>query len=324
MLHPKREHPKEKINLHPRNKHRERYDFKLLTDNCPELAQYVRLNLYGDESVDFFNPDAVIALNKALLKVYYGIDNWGIPSGYLCPPIPGRADHIHYVSDLLGSSNHGKILTGEHIRCLDIGVGANCVYPIIGIKEYAWSFVGTEIDRVALESARKIIELNPFLDMKVELRFQGIPKNIFEGIIREDEYFDLTICNPPFHASQAEAQAGTLRKLNNLSSWKTAKPVLNFGGQQRELWCEGGEVRFVEEMVRQSKQFSGSVFWFSTLVSKESGLNFVYNVLKNFKATEVRTIPMGQGNKTSRIVAWTFQTSCQQEEWIKKRWNKML
>lgn len=71
MLPKKREHPKEKTQLHPRNKHRERYDFKQLIEGCPELAQYVNVNVYNDESIDFFNPEAVKMLNKALLKHYY-------------------------------------------------------------------------------------------------------------------------------------------------------------------------------------------------------------------------------------------------------------
>ena len=167
MLITKKEHPKEKSSLHPRNKHRERYDFKQLIDSCPELGQFVKLNNYKDESIDFFNPEAVKMLNKALLKHYYGIDNWDIPKNYLCPPIPGRADYIHHIADLLGSNNsefqRNKIPTGNKIKCLDIGVGANCVYPIIGNKEYGWSFVGTDIDPVSIESANKIIEMNPFL-----------------------------------------------------------------------------------------------------------------------------------------------------------------
>ncbi|MHB9143000.1 MAG: RlmF-related methyltransferase, partial [Paludibacter sp.] len=83
----KKEHPKEKTVLHPRNKHRERYDFKKLIVTCPELAKYVKLNAYGDESLDFANPKAVKWLNKALLKHYYNIEYWDIPTGYLCPPI---------------------------------------------------------------------------------------------------------------------------------------------------------------------------------------------------------------------------------------------
>ena len=198
MLPKKKEHPKEKVGLHPRNKHRERYDFKQLIESCPELAQFVTLNIYNDESINFADPEAVKALNKALLTCYYDVDNWDIPQGYLCPPIPGRADHIHYIADLLSGSNYGKIPTGEKIKCLDIGVGANCVYPIIGIKEYGWSFIGAEIDSVAIESANKIINTNPSLIGKIEIRLQHQPNDIYFGIIQKDELFDVSICNPLF------------------------------------------------------------------------------------------------------------------------------
>jgi 23S rRNA (adenine1618-N6)-methyltransferase len=240
MLPKKKEHPKEKTRLHIRNKHRERYDFKSLVETCPELAPFVKLNIYDDESIDFANPEAVKMLNEALLKHYYDISEWDIPENYLCPPIPGRADYIHHAADLLGSDNYGRIPTGQKIKCLDIGVGANCVYPIIGVKEYDWFFIGAEIDPVAIVSANKIIESNPVLTGKIELRLQPQPNDIFFGIIQKDERFDLTVCNPPFHASLAEAQAGTLRKLNNLNTDKTTEPVLNFGGQSSELWCKGG------------------------------------------------------------------------------------
>jgi 23S rRNA (adenine1618-N6)-methyltransferase len=309
MLPKKREHPKEKIQLHPRNKHRERYDFKQLIAVLPELSSLVSLNAYGDESIDFFNPDAVKMLNKAILIHSYGIKFWDIPYGYLCPPIPGRADYIHYMADLLAGKNQGKIPSGHKIKGLDIGTGANCVYPIIGNKEYDWSFIGTEIDPVAIESANTIIEQNPVLKGKIEIRRQNNPKDIFRGIILKDELIDFTICNPPFHASLAEAQSGTLRKLSNLNGKKITKPTLNFGGQNSELWCEGGEERFVVDMVQQSKEFAGSCFWFSTLVSKESSLKSIYEILRKSKATEVKTISMGQGNKISRIVAWTFLNS---------------
>jgi len=318
----KKEHPKEKTRLHKRNKHRERYDFKALIESCPELAPFVKLNIYDDESIDFFNPQAVKMLNKALLKHYYAIDNWDIPENYLCPPIPGRADYIHHIADLLGGENYGKIPTGNKIKCLDIGVGANCVYPIIGNKEYGWSFVGSDIDAVAMVSAKSIIERNPSLKGNVEIRLQSNMKDIFYGIILKDELFDLSVCNPPFHASTEEAQSVTIHKLQNLKAKKTTKPVLNFSGQNRELWCEGGEVRFVRDMIIQSKQFSASCFWFSTSVSKQSHLNSVYEALRIAEAVDVKTIPMGQGNKTSRIVAWTFLKTEQQKEWVKTRWNK--
>lgn len=323
----KKEHPKEKSKLHPRNKHRERYDFKLLIKACPELARFVSQNAYNDESINFFDPEAVKTLNKALLKHYYGINNWEIPANYLCPPIPGRADYIHHIADLLYSKPQGRKISGDKITCLDIGVGANCVYPIIGCKEYGWSFIGSDIDPLALKSAEKIIESNSFLKGQIELRLQHNPKNVFQGIIKKDEFIDLSICNPPFHSSQAEAQSGSTRKLKNLKQGKIAparslggKPVLNFGGKNNELWCEGGEERFVKDMILESKQFSQSCFWFSTLISKQANLNSTYYALEKAEALEVKTIQMGQGNKISRIVAWTFLNPEQQEKWINTRW----
>lgn len=321
MIEKKKKHPQVKSSLHPRNKHRQRYDFKLLINSCPELSKFVSRNQYGDDSIDFFNPEAVKTLNKALLKHYYNINNWDIPKNYLCPPIPGRADYIHHIADLLTQSNKGKMPKKGTVTCLDIGIGANCVYPIIGSHEYGWSFIGSDIETASIKSADKIIQANPKLKEKVELRLQQSKKQIFKGIIKKDEFIDLTICNPPFHSSEKEAQSGSIRKLKNLKGKKVNKVSLNFGGQSNELWCDGGEAQFVKNMVHESKQFRNSCFWFSTLISKEASLKTVYKELKQAKAREVKTIDMGQGNKKSRIVAWTYLTPEQQTKWAKFRWN---
>ena len=317
----KKEHPAEKTVLHPRNKHRERYDFSLLAKACPELAKYVKLNPFGDESIDFANPKAVKWLNKALLKQYYSLEYWDVPSGYLCPPIPGRADYIHHIAELLGKSNNGKIPIGYKIKCMDIGVGASCIYPVVGNKEYGWSFIGTDIDKTALESANKIISYNAFLKRNVELRFQENPNDIFHGVMERNEPIDIAICNPPFHTSLEEAQKGTLRKLSSLNHKKVTTPVLNFGGQSNELWYEGGEERFIRNMIRQSKQFSTNCFWFSTLIAKQVHVVPLLEALKTAGAIDVKTIQMGQGTKISRIVAWTFLTPTQQKKWQETRWN---
>ncbi len=321
MLPKKKTHPPEKAKLHPRNRHRERYNFTELIAGCPALAQFVKVNAYDDESIDFANPAAVKMLNQALLRHFYGIEQWDIPPNYLCPPIPGRADYIHHIADLLAAYNDGVIPDGKRIKCLDIGVGANCVYPLIGSKEYGWSFIGTDIDAVSLASANRIIAANSFLRGLVECRLQTHPKAVFRGVLQPGELIDLSICNPPFHASRAEAQAGTLRKLSNLKTRKITQPTLNFGGQNRELWCEGGAETFVGNMIRESREFGKSCFWFSTLIAKQASLKSVYAALKAARAVAVKTIPMGQGNKLSRIVAWTFLPPEQQKDWAYTRWR---
>jgi 23S rRNA (adenine1618-N6)-methyltransferase len=306
MSDKKKQHPPQKTELHKRNRHRERYDFELLTRAFPELKPFVIVNAFDDSTIDFFNAAAVKTLNRALLKHYYNIAHWNIPDTYLIPPIPGRADYIHHLADLLAESNSGKIPTGSSVNSLDIGTGANVIYPIIGVHEYGWSFTGTDIDPVSLDIAGKIIALNPALKGKVNLRFQQDGATVFKGIIQKGEVFDVTLCNPPFHASAAEARQGSLRKHSNLKGQKITKPALNFGGTNNELWCDGGEVKFIRTMITESREFATQCKWFTTLVAKQASLSSIYDALKKNKVTEVRTISMAQGNKSSRIVAWRF------------------
>ncbi|WP_298519199.1 23S rRNA (adenine(1618)-N(6))-methyltransferase RlmF [uncultured Kordia sp.] len=296
-----------KSKLHPLNKHQGRYNFNALTKACPELKPFVSVNKFGDESIDFFDPKAVKMLNKALLKQQYGIEYWDIPNNYLCPPIPGRADYIHHLATFLATQHQGNIPKGEKITCLDIGTGANCIYPIIGTQEYGWSFVASDIDIVSMENAKEIIRRNHKLKDRIEVRLQKNPNQIFKGIIKSKEQITMTLCNPPFHKSAKEAQAGTQRKLQNLQGKKPVKAALNFGGQSNELWCKGGEKKFIKNMIKESKQFSKQCQWFTTLVSKEVNLPAIYDALKRVNATTAHTIPMGQGNKISRIVVWSFQ-----------------
>lgn len=314
--------PAEKITLHPRNLHRGRYDFKLLAAVTPELASFVAYNAYGDESINFADPAAVKTLNRALLNQFYGIKFWDIPAQYLCPPIPGRADHLHLLADLLADCNGGVVPSGESIRILDVGVGANCIYPLVGHRAYGWQFVGTEIDAVAFANAKKIVDENG-LNTSISLRFQSSPAAVFQSVVKAGELFDLSMCNPPFHASLAEARSGTQRKWKNLGVEANKKkvPVLNFGGQSGELCCEGGEEDFVCRMIEESSSYRRNCLWFTTLISKSASLPAVYRAIKNVGAVDNRTLEMAQGQKKSRIVAWSFFDKKQTEAWRTARWK---
>lgn len=313
--------PIDKTELHPRNKHRQGYDFDRLIRSYPLLAKHLHINDYQNTSLNFFDPAAVKALNKALLLSHYGLEYWDIPDGYLCPAVPGRADYIHHLADLV-QLNHGQknTTTKSQINCLDVGTGANCIYAIIGAREYGWSFVGTDIDRDALQSADKIVSSNATLAGRIELRHQDNSEHIFKGIIRDSDYFDFCLCNPPFHSSAAEAAQAANRKLKNLGQKSHDDAVLNFGGNNHELWCEGGELEFITQMINESVLFSTSCFWFTTLVSKHEHLDSLSKTLESKHPTSVKTIPMGQGQKKSRILAWTFLSEKQQRIWASTRW----
>jgi len=288
-----------------------------------ELGKFVGVNAHGELSIDFADPLAVKALNRALLKDSYGIQAWDIPPRNLCPSVPGRADYLHYLADVLADRNGGVVPATEAMRVLDIGTGANCIYPLIGASEFGWRFVATDINSASLENAQAILAANPALAQRITLRLQPSPAAILEGMVFDDEWFDLTMCNPPFHASLAEASTGTQRKWKNLGKQEgeqTTNPGLNFGGQDAELWCPGGEQSFIQQMIKESAQIPTRCFWFSTLVSKSASLPSIYAALKRSKVLEHKTIAMSQGQKQSRLITWTFLNPTQQAAWRKTRW----
>ncbi len=307
--------PQEKTNLHPKNNHRFGYDFEKLIQVNPDLKKFFFTNDFQTQTIDFSIPEAVTALNKSILILNYGIQFWEIPKNYLCPPIPGRVDYIHNIADLLALKNNHIVPESNNIVGLDIGIGSNCIYPILGNSIYNWSFVGTDIDENAIQNCKKIIENNPKLIDVISLQLQIDPRFIFKNIILPEDKFAFTICNPPFHNSKEEATKASIRKVNNLENTRTNDPVLNFGGQNTELWCVGGEIGFITQMIYESVKYPKQVFWFTTLVSKKENLSKIYKILNKVEAVEIKTIDMAQGQKTSRIVAWTFLSENQQKEW---------
>lgn len=295
--------------LHARNPHHARYDFPDLIAACPELAGFLVPHPIEGDTLNFADPAAVLALNRALLSHHYGITAYDLPPGALCPPIPGRADYLHHLADLLAGD--GMVPRGPSTRLLDIGTGANAIYPLLGARAYDWSFVATDLHPDSLNSARHLVAANALSD-RVELRQQLSPAAIFEGVTTVTDRFAASLCNPPFHASAAEAAEGTQRKVRNLAAGRShrsaGQPALNFGGQAHELWCPGGETAFLSRMIIESAARPALCRWFTTLVSKSDRLPELQAALATVRATEMRIIPMRHGQKHSRILAWRFDS----------------
>ena len=286
--------------MHPRNIHNVAYNFDLLISNHPDLATFIIKNKSGDHTIDFSDPKAVLALNTALLKSHYGVKKWDIPDGFLCPAVPGRADYIHHLADML----YTEFPNTKNFKGLDIGTGANCIYPILGTQIYNWTMVGCDINKQSFEAAQQNMTYNSHFKPPIEIRFQSNPAYIFKGIVSPDEYFDFCMCNPPFHNSEKEATKGTLRKLRNLGN-ENNNVSLNFGGQSNELWCNGGEALFLKRMIKQSVNFSTQIGLFTSLVAKKEHLPKLQKQLSKLKATHY-CIEMSHGNKKSRVLAWRF------------------
>ena len=316
--------PKE--GLHPRNRFREGYDFEALVACSPALAAFVGPNAHGNTSIDYADPEAVKALNQALLGHAYQLRDWDIQAGALCPPIPGRSEHLHHLADLLGSGTDGAgVPRGPTTAVLDIGTGASCIYPLIGAREYGWRFVGSEVNAAACRWATDLVTAHPEVSGLIRIRQQPAAAQCFEGVVETGERFALSICNPPFYASADEAAEGNRRKRRNLSGKGSASSSKasrrerrdsdregapaerNFGGRAGELWCPGGELGFVQRMITQSAERPALCGWFTSLVSKGAHLPRLTRALQAVEVAEVRVLEMAHGQKQSRILAWTFE-----------------
>jgi 23S rRNA (adenine1618-N6)-methyltransferase len=295
--------------LHKNNKHQKGYDFKVLVQRVPELKPFVFEHDYGSMTIDFSNPEAVKMLNKALLKTCYEVDYWEFPNDNLCPPIPGRVDYIHHLTDLIKASK----LKGP-IKILDLGTGATCIYPLLGYSEYKWKFIASDIDPIAFKNAQIIIDKNN-LTNHIALRFQSNKAQILKGIIEPSDKFTLSMCNPPFYKSEQDALQATMRKLAGLNK-EQKKTIRNFSGTANELWYKGGEKAFLHNYLYESSIFKTNCYWYTSLVSSKDLVKSMQKSLSKLGVTQIKVINMQLGNKISRVVAWTFLTTEQQKDWL--------
>lgn len=290
--------------------HTNNYNFEVLIDNYPKLQPFVFKNKYGNLTINFSESKAVRALNTAILNTNYGINYWQFDDNNLTPPIPSRAAYIHLLKDLLLSSN----LDGN-IKVLDIGTGANCIYPLLGQSIYNWQFVGSDINKSSIKQAEKIIAKNKLED-EVSIRFQSNPNQIFQGILTKTDIFTLTMCNPPFYKDETEANSATLKKLKGLNQ-DTNSINRNFSGISNELWYKGGEKAFLHNYLYESSLFKNKCFWYTTLVANKDNIKSMYASLDKLGAKIIKTLPINIGQKKSRVVAWTFINEDQQKQWNK-------
>ncbi|MDB4297789.1 23S rRNA (adenine(1618)-N(6))-methyltransferase RlmF [Flavobacteriaceae bacterium] len=280
--------------MHPKNPFEESYNFDELITVCPELKEHVFTNEYNNKTIPFADKNAVKALNKALLKKHYNLNFWDIPDDNLCPPIPGRLDYLLHVAELFDK---------EELSLLDIGTGANLIYPILGTLHFNWKCTASEVDKTSFNNAQNILAKNTNLNT-VSLRHQQFKNSILEYIIAPNEFYDVVVCNPPFFKNSHDAAAKNQRKVKNLKL--EANDSLNFGGKSNELWYKGGEEAFVKKMATESVLFKDQVTWFTSLVSQKENLKNIKRAINKTKPTEVKIVDMEQGNKKSRFIAWRF------------------
>ncbi|KAK2196329.1 bifunctional METTL16-RlmF family/S-adenosyl-L-methionine-dependent methyltransferase superfamily/Ribosomal RNA large subunit methyltransferase F [Babesia duncani] len=306
---------------------------------------------------NFNHPDAVYHLSKAILKKNYNLDLQlpcactGLCSDeedksefvdrFLAPCIPNRADYIHYLADLLNNpypemegqnkvENYNPlqpVFKNSMLKILDIGTGANVIYPLLGNAEYKWKFVATDISPEALQVAHANISLNG-LTQEIELRQQYNHLAMFSGVMKSHERFMASICNPPFHHSlhqiNSNPKVSTLGRKEELlfTHFNTSvtyssqymdqnhkQPLVlgHLGYTFTANPLDHGELAFIEIMFSESRFYAHNVVWFTSLVARATTLKRIKNTIHshmrmyqmdNKKQVEFIDAVLGQGGET--------------------------
>jgi hypothetical protein len=156
--------------MHPRNKYcMNPPNFKQLAALYPDFGRYVNARKDGGAPsgcIDWRDPNATLALTKTLLRHDFDLD-WELPEGFLCPPIPQRANYIHWIEDLLAGPLQCAISHPRELRIpqnavgVDIGVGASCIFPLLALRLHpTWSFIASDINHDAIKAAQANIDRN--------------------------------------------------------------------------------------------------------------------------------------------------------------------
>ncbi|KRY89815.1 Methyltransferase-like protein 16 [Trichinella pseudospiralis] len=231
--------------MHPRNFYRNNPpNFAELALQYPDFRQHCAIDIYGKVSFNFKNPDAIRALTNVLLKKDFGL-SIEIPPDSLVPRIPGRLNYIHWLQDLAASH-----FPDESVRCIDIGSGASCIYPLLGAKLCGWKFVAVEKLPDAIECARKNVMKNNLQNLINVVEVDG-PINLYNVVqqLGSDTICSFCMCNPPFFDSQRKEGPGNL-------SFASRRPAPHSCtvGRHEEMYADGGEVHFVKRIINDSER----------------------------------------------------------------------
>ena len=267
-------------------------DFKALSERYPDILKKEYLIDKGDGRVTlkFEDPKVSIALTRATLKDAFEIE-CEIPEDRLCPPVPNRVNYIKWLNELLSlklvsDSNDSK---REQFTGLDIGVGASCVYPLLGHRICGWNYVGTEIDRKYFEWAMRNVKRNGF-EKHVELRHVKEDDDLVSE--RDAEKVDFCMCNPPFFEDEDEV---------------SPHPSRACSGSSNEMITKGGEVKFVSRIIENSLKLGTKLKWYTSMLGRKRSIKTLVRKLRSSnRVKEIVSSVFIQGQTRRWGLAWSF------------------
>jgi 23S rRNA A1618 N6-methylase RlmF len=334
--------------MHPRNRYQRPPDFAALAAHHPDtFGKFVRTDARGHASIDWDDGAASRALTAVLLLHDFGL-RWDMPAGHLCPPVPNRLNYLHWVEDLLAlrapgaasaaesgetagsasSSSTGAVAAAaaavpsadEPLRCLDIGTGASCIFPLLGAALHSeWRWIATDVDAASVAAAAANVSRNK-LEARIRCRLVAPHDPLLAAIdssaasvssggsgVGGHGGFAFCVCNPPFF------EAGAPRRLAERIGERGAGPC---EATRSEAEAEGGEVGFVGRIVQESidraaqgakpRSPPGGVRWFTSMLGCKASLKPLLAQLRAAGVRNVRSGTLQQGRTRRWVLAWSF------------------
>lgn len=244
-----------------------RLDWGTLLSKNPGLKTF-----FVGKKFNFESQKALTALVETQLELYCGF-KINLSPGFLVPRLANRFDYLLWIKELVGENSVG----------IDLGVGGNCIYPLLGTL-LGMKIVGVDIDPEAIEASTKVSEQ---AGLNVDLRLVG-PDEMASVASQISPQPSFLVCNPPFYAD-----------IND----RVEKPPLNLVARDNELYTSGGELEFAKSLFESSR--SAGLAWTSILLGKKSSMEPLINLIVTNNANHALHV-ISYGKTRRWIVAWSF------------------
>ena len=273
-------------------------DFLILIKEFPDLKKYIiKQNEEKLEEISFewSNNNLSLLMTKSILDYYFNIKYYNIPKGYLIPPIPSRLNYLNLINKILIKEINSQSRYSSDIIGIDIGTGANIIYPILGNSIFNWKFICSEINDESYNNAKLILEKNN-LENEINLIKQKNKNNIFLNILNQENKYIFSLCNPPYYDYETEIKLDEKKRDNEF----------NFD----EVYYKKGEFGFFQRYFIESTCYKKNVYLFSILIGKKANMENINdimntndnkNIIKKFNIQKIQT-----GNNLRYIIYWSF------------------
>ncbi|CAG8509194.1 1874_t:CDS:10 [Acaulospora morrowiae] len=284
--------------MHPRNKYKSNPpDFAALAFKYSSFYPYVHYTKEGKPYIDFKNPEAVRELTYCLLRNDFNLV-LEIPLDSLCPPIPNRLNYVHWIEDLVSTT---EMRQDRSVYGIDIGTGASCIYPLLGCTlNKNWVFLATDIDKKTVEYAESNVQRNN-LDGRITVVHNQTDKKILlseEVISNNNIKFAFCMCNPPFYESQEQYERGVELKQSFPTSVCTGSP--------REKIFPGGEFQFIKDILEESLTLRNKIRWYTSKIGRMETVNKIVRELKRNGIDNYVVTEFCQGKTRRWGIGWSF------------------